>query len=267
MKISILGCGWLGLPLGAYLNKKNFEVLGSTTTDEKLELLKDSGIEAFLISIAEGKITGNIAEFLKSDVLFVNIPFRQQKDNFSAYEKLVDLISKSTIQKVIFISSTSVYKDTNGIVSESENFEINPAKKALLDFENLFLSSDKFKTTVIRFSGLLGGTRNPGNFFKSDRIVQNGLAPINLIHRDDCIAIVERIIELDLWDEVFNASADTHPTRKEFYTAATLQQGKEPAKFIENEDYSFKIISSEKLKKRLNYSFIHPNLMEMLKHF
>lgn len=267
MKISILGCGWLGLPLGSYLNKKGFDVLGSTTSIEKKDTLKSAGINPFIIEISEGKIFGEITEFLNSDILFINVPYGKQKDNFSAYEQLVELIKEATIEKVIFISSTSVYKDIDGIVSEKPNFEVNMLKKGLLDLENLFFTQTEFKTTVLRFSGLLGGTRNPGNFFKSDRIVQNGSAPINLIHRDDCIAIVERIIEKNIWNEIFNASADTHPTRKEFYTAATLQQNKKPATFIENEDFSFKIISNEKLKNTLGYSFLHADLLKMLEVF
>ena len=50
-KISILGCGWLGLPLAKALLKKKFHVNGSTTTVEKLDVLKDEGINPFLIDI------------------------------------------------------------------------------------------------------------------------------------------------------------------------------------------------------------------------
>lgn len=267
MKISILGCGWLGLPLGIHLKKSGFTVLGSTTSEEKLNLLKNSDIDPFLISIAEGKLLGDISTFLEADVLFVNVPFGKQKGNYAAYEQLVEKIKNSSIQNILFISSTAVYKDINGVVTENEKFEINPAKEELVKFEKLFFQETAFQTTILRFSGLVGGTRNPGNFFRSDRIVQNGLAPINLIHLDDCISIIENILQKNAWGAIFNASADTHPTRKEFYTAAANQQNNAPATFIENEDFSFKIISNEKLKKSLNYSFIHPDLLKMLSHF
>lgn len=266
MKISILGCGWLGLPLAIHLKKKEFDVLGSTTSEEKMNVLNNSGIEPFLFSISEGKISGEVSKFLDSDVLFINVPFGKQKDNFDAYEELVAHIKTSSVQKVIFISSTSVYKDTNGIVSEDSNFIVNPKKKELVNFENLFFNQTAFDTTVIRFSGLIGGTRNPGNFFKSDRVVKNGLAPINLIHRDDCIAIIEEILQKNIWNAIFNASADTHPTRKEFYTAATIHSKKAPATFLE-EATNFKIISNKKLKTALGYSYIHSDLMQMIEQF
>ena len=36
-KISILGCGWLGLPLAKSLLAKGYKIKGSTTSESKLE--------------------------------------------------------------------------------------------------------------------------------------------------------------------------------------------------------------------------------------
>ncbi len=266
--ISILGCGWLGLPLAKHLVSENFKVKGSTTSENKLKVLKEASIDPFLIKIDTNEgLEKEIQQFLNSDFLLINVPFGKQKENFDAYKKLIGFIENSPIKKVIFISSTSVYKDTNGVIIENANFKINPAKQQLVDLENLFLNNTHFSTNIIRFSGLLGGSRNPGNFFKPDRVVQNGLAPINLIHLDDCIGIISAILKNNHWNEVFNASADSHPTRKEFYTAASIQNKKTPATFLENTDFSFKVISNEKIKRILNYQFIHSDLMKMLETF
>jgi 3-hydroxyisobutyrate dehydrogenase-like beta-hydroxyacid dehydrogenase len=48
-KISILGCGWLGLPLAKVLVKNGFSVKGSTTTQDKILVLKQLGVDPFLI--------------------------------------------------------------------------------------------------------------------------------------------------------------------------------------------------------------------------
>lgn len=263
MKFSVLGCGWLGLPLAEFLVKKEFLVKGSTTSREKLTLLKSKKIHPYLIKISNQSSSDSLEEFLQTDVLFVNIPFGQQKENLQAYIDLITKIEKSSVQKVIFVSSTSVYADTNGTITETENFEINPAKQRLIDLENLFRNNKHFDCTILRFSGLVGASRNPGNFFKEDRIVKNGLAPVNLIHLKDCIHIVYQILEKKAWNQVFNASADSHPTRKEFYTAATLLANKTPATFLEELD-SFKIISNAPLKKALEYTFHYPDLMHLL---
>ena len=50
-KISILGCGWLGIPLAEALIKNGFSVSGSTTSIEKISLLQNLDVEPFLLSI------------------------------------------------------------------------------------------------------------------------------------------------------------------------------------------------------------------------
>ncbi len=262
---SILGCGWLGLPLAKAFVENNFIVKGSTTSVSKCEQLLEAGIQPYVLSIDDA-IDGNISHFLASDTLLINVPFRQQKPFFKTYETLVKKIEASTVKQVIFISSTSVYKDTNGTVTEAMDIAVNPAKKELLAFENLFLNNPNFKTTIIRFAGLIGGTRNPGNFFKEDRVVQNALAPVNLIHLEDCIGIIKAIIKHQKWNTVYNAAASTHPTKAEYYKKATEQMGKKPATFVA-ELSTFKTISNQKLIDDLNYTFQYPDLLKGLEVF
>ena len=65
-QISILGCGWLGLPLAKSLIEKGFWVNGSTTSLEKIAVLKNEGITAFQIEVTENEIIGNLENFLKN---------------------------------------------------------------------------------------------------------------------------------------------------------------------------------------------------------
>ena len=51
LKIAIIGCGWLGLPLAKKLIKEIFIVKGSTTSKEKISVLKTEKIEPFLIDL------------------------------------------------------------------------------------------------------------------------------------------------------------------------------------------------------------------------
>jgi nucleoside-diphosphate-sugar epimerase len=231
---------------------------------EKLPLLEKEQLQPFLVQIDNNKISGDLNAFLETDVLVICVPYGQQKNNIKAYQELAQAVAFSPINKVVFISSTSVYAACNSAVSESENTPLNPDKHGLVALENLFLQHPNFQTNVLRFSGLIGGTRNPGDFFKEGRVVQNGLAPINLIHLDDCVGILCKMLKGSHWGEVFNAAADSHPTRKEFYTAAALKLGKKPAVFMENLDFSYKTVSSKKIKTHFDYSFIHADLMDLL---
>ncbi|MDX5436699.1 MAG: SDR family NAD(P)-dependent oxidoreductase, partial [Pontibacter sp.] len=85
--------------------------------------------------------------------------------------------------------------------------------------------------------------------------------PVNLIHLDDCLAILERIIEQEKWGKVYHAAADGHPSRKDFYTAAAQALHLSPPEFDDMEETKFKLIKSQKLKDELSYTFIHPDPM------
>ena len=110
-------------------------------------------------------------------------------------------------------------------------------------------------------AGLYGPDRHPARFLSGKKNLKNGDAPVNLIHRDDCIAIISQIIEGTISGEIFNCCSDGHPSRKEFYTKASIVAKLPPPHFLEENTFSFKIVSNKKLKQKLNYSFIHPDPM------
>jgi len=109
--VSILGCGWLGKPMAVSLLREGFTVKGSTTSEIKIQELEALEIEAYLIDITEFE---EFDLFLSSDILLIAITSK----DIDAYERLIEQIEISQIQKVIFISSTSVYSVSNSVVSE-----------------------------------------------------------------------------------------------------------------------------------------------------
>lgn len=252
-KISILGCGWLGLPLAKELCSAGFEINGSTTSISKIENIRNSGIKPFLVNLNE--LSREIDTFLNTDVLIVNIPSK----NIKGFQDLIVCIEKSTIQKVLFVSSTSVYPFTNNVVTEETQLKDSP----LVQIEQLFKSNGNFESTILRFGGLFGEDRHPGNFIKKDRLIENPEGFVNLIHRNDCIKIVKQIISKNIWNETFNACSDVHPKRREFYNRQTQLLSKPSPVFNESKKSQYKIISSDKLKSKLDYTFEYADLMNI----
>jgi nucleoside-diphosphate-sugar epimerase len=270
IKISILGCGWLGLPLAKSLLSKGYEIKGSTTSESKLEVLKNAGISPFQIQLEEHQIIGNIEEFLKeTDFLVIDIPPGLRRETSTSNEMtfvnkvktLIPFIEKSRIQKVIFVSSTSVYGDGFPIVEITEETKPNPdteSGKQLAITETLLQSNPHFKTTVIRFGGLLGDDRHPIKFLAGRTNVENPEAPVNMIQREDCIGIIEEIlkqVQHEKWGETFNAVAPQHPTRKSYYHKKAEIFNLPLPTFAEDSESKGKIISSEKVETILGYSF------------
>ncbi|TDQ29693.1 NAD(P)-binding domain-containing protein [Tenacibaculum caenipelagi] len=249
--VSILGCGWLGKKLGIDLIKKGYTVKGSTTSMEKFDELKTVNIEPFLIDISK---ESSYQEFLETDVLVIAITSKNIED----FKRLIFEIEKSNLMKVIFISSTSVYPSLNKEMTEEDQTVDIP----LSHIENLFLKNTNFETTIIRFSGLFGGKRHPGNWF-TDRKIPHPKGYVNMIHREDCIAIIEQVIKQNIFGEVFNACANHHPTREDFYINARKSLEKPAPEFDTSKPLTYKIISSKKLQRVLNYQFKYNNLLDI----
>ncbi len=262
--ISILGCGWLGLPLAESLIRAGYKVKGSTRTKEDLNRLEQRGITPSLLELNPELSGDDPDSFFDSNILIINFPPERRDDIVSYHElqavSLIERIKSSPVDRVIFVSSTSVYPDLSREVTEEDTEEPTKASgKALIRFESLLNNSAEFKTTVLRFAGLIGYDRMPGRFLAGKKDVSNGDAPVNLIHRDDCVDIIAKIIEQDIWGETFNACSDVHPTRKDYYERAARKLGLTPPEFIEQDNYSYKIINSDKMKKRLSYNFKYPD--------
>lgn len=265
-QITILGCGWLGLPLAKSLIEKGYIVKGSTTSTEKIPVLKEVGINAFQIEISEAGISGDMISFLKnSEILIIDIPPKLRGNSnesfFKKVQNLIPFIEKSTVEKVVFISSTSVFADDNSVVTQdTKPHPETESGKQLLASENLLQDSTKFSSSIIRFGGLIGENRHPVYQLAGKQNIANPDAPVNLIHQADCIGIIEKIIELESWNQTFNAAAPFHPTRKEYYTQKALALGLPLPEFTESPISIGKNIQADKVESELKYRFQKPNL-------
>ena len=264
-KISILGCGWLGLPLAKTLIARGNSVKGSTTSKNKLSILKDAGINPFLVTLESESVSENITDFLaENETLIIDIPPKlrtvdpnsEKKAFVEKIKNLIPFIEKSTIKKVLFVSSTSVYGDDNDLITEATipNPETESGKQLVLA-ENLLRENKNFETTILHFGGLIGEDRHPVKHLAGKENLENPDAPINLIHLADCIGIIEEIINQSKWNEVFNAVAPFHPTREEFYRQKAIEMNLPEPKFSSEKSNIKKVISSEKIETILRYKF------------
>jgi len=268
MKIAIIGFGWLGLPLGKSLLKAGHEVVGTTTTAAKIAQLQQEGLEAVQLDLS-----GDLTQFSKdifgnTDIAILNFPPAREKDNSQLYGEqslsAVALFSETT--RFIFVSSTGIYPN-----------EVSPATEAGFDRSN-FTGTDSIayaeealhrslgdRLTIVRMAGLIGGDRHIGKYFAGKKGIPNGDTPVNLIHQDDCVRLILRIIERDCRGEVFNGCASGHPSRRDYYTFYCEKQGLEKPEFpIEENPVKGKMISNEKSKERLDFTYLFDDPYNMI---
>lgn len=268
-RISVLGCGWLGKALALDLRGKGYIVKGSRRHVLEDDELKQCGVEMYRVDVQDVKTDYDSADFFNSDVLIINFPpgrtAEQTGKHVLQIKNLLPVLRRYDVKKTIFISSTSVYPDSNREVFEedAENPE-KPGGQALLRAEQMMMDEEGLQTTVIRFGGLIGYDRVPGKFLAGKKELKDGNAPVNLIHRDDAIAIIHRVLELNKFGVVYNAVCDAHPTRRQFYTRAAQKAGLALPEFREEADCRYKIVKNDKLKRELHFQFTFPDPTDVL---
>jgi nucleoside-diphosphate-sugar epimerase len=255
--ISILGCGWLGLPLGETLVRSGYHVKGSTTKEEKLIQLQNVGIIPYQIQL-EPHIKGEIGDFFESDIVVISIPPRAQKGDSNFYKQQMQAVlgqMKGGNSKVLFISSTAVYlAENNEVVEEDASPEaVTRAGIRLLEVEQVFTGS-VVETTVLRFGGLYGPNRHPGKFLAGKVDLPGANNPINMIHLDDCMGVILSVLEQNAWEETFNACSSKSQNKASFYIAAAEDLELTPPVFS-SAHQPFKKVSSKKLMDRIGYKF------------
>ncbi|MCK9472169.1 hypothetical protein [Sulfurimonas sp.] len=222
--VGIVGCGWLGKPLS-------------------FELAKEMHVECF-----SRELTKDNSSFWQNDIVIIAI---NTKENYLKMLQKIATLTKPTCE-IILMSSISVYREFDSDVNESA-----PITKASLikEAEDLLLGL-KQRVLILRLGGLMGEDRVAGRW-KSAYAFSDGF--VNYIHRDDAINIIKLMIKSGVNRGIYNLVTPLHPTRKEIHTKNSKKFGSEIGSF---DGFSNRRVSSGKLIKELNYTFLHPNPLE-----
>lgn len=262
-RISIIGLGWLGVPLALQLQQNGYTISGTTTTLDKLETLSKHPFQVSRIKIEADKIIGDWEAFMhQSNILIINFP-PKRIDNIETIHPLqiaeiIKQTSKTT--KVIFVSSTSVYQNTNALTNETVNCVPEKASGiGLVKAEELLRDYFGNNLTILRLAGLIGPKRHPGRFLANKKQLKNPNVPVNLIHQKDCVGLIEAILERDCFGETINGCADVHPKRKDFYENAAIRLNLPTPVFGTQKEERYKIVDNSKSKSLLNFEYEFSN--------
>lgn len=258
--MSVLGCGWLGLPLAATLVRAGYRVKGSTTSADKSSLLTTKGIDAYTIRLEPQPEGDELSSFLASDALIITVPPRASQMGEAFYPQQIQHLAEALRQSAqlpytILISSTSIYPETNGEAREGDVTRPDQsAAPALVEGEERIRQLRN--TTILRCGGLMGYDRIPGKYVAGKQDLTTGRVPVNYLHRDDAIGTLQTLLLHPQPGEVFNAVAPLHPTREEVYRKSCEDFGYALPTFAEPTGPTpFKVISNEKLMTALPYTF------------
>ena len=217
MKILIIGCGYVGLPLGQALASAGHEVHGVKRTNFTAE-----GITPHTIDIT-APIT---LDALPQDFDWVINTVSSARGDAEAHravfvdgtKNLRDWLGDSSA-RVLFTSSTSVYPQTDGAWVD----ETSPVKpeggtaQNLAHAEELILNAPQ-AATVLRVAGMYGPERGYlfRQFLKGEAVLTEGGARwMNMIHRDDVMSAILSAMELP--PSIYNVADDEPVTQRAFF--------------------------------------------------
>ena len=228
MRIVVVGCGWLGLPLAAAFARDGHEVHGTTTRAERRAELREHGVTPHLLRAGVTGVEGDATVLAGADRVVVAIPPSGTGDGYGAAIGHVATASADAGQ-LIHASSTGVYPDRPGHpITREDDLAQEPSERAarLLAAEAA-VDAAAVPATVLRLAGLWGHGRHPVRFL-AGRDRPGGDAPVNLVHRDDVIDAVRAVAGDPPVTGTFSVVAAEHPPRGAFYRAEAERLGLEP---------------------------------------
>jgi nucleoside-diphosphate-sugar epimerase len=262
--ITIIGCGWFGLPLAKKLVSLGLTVKATKRSTEDLVLLREADIEAFQLDLDHIDDTVDYQPLFDSDAIVINLPpgLRRGDSHYIRHlTSLRHLMGTHDYQRVIFISTTGVYPSLDSIVTEQDAQAVDDISATLLQAEGVFAQLPN--SCIVRFSGLVGPKRHPGRFFAGKTDVSGANVAVNLVHLDDCIAAVCLLLTRAHCQPIYNLAAEEHPTRGEFYVAAAEHLGLTRPVFNQQRQLS-KIIDGQLICADVGFSYLYSNPLKML---
>jgi nucleoside-diphosphate-sugar epimerase len=250
--IAIIGFGWLGKPLAIQLKECGYRVLAGSRNDNKVKEINDLGILGFKLSFTENTMDSDLSDdqINQCDYLIISVPPSGFENYAGSLENLVKAFSAQT--RIIFTSSTGVYKDIDAEIDEtSEIIENHPVYVA----EKTLQSIAKDCLTILRLAGLIGENRHPAKFFVQRNSIPNGASPVNLVRREDVINSILIVLKKNRFGETYNIVNPQHPAKGSYYfQAAKALFGKEIDRVAGEKG---KLVNGIKFMNQFDFAYEH----------
>ena len=289
MRVLIVGCGYVGFPLGVELGRLGHAVFGLRRSVSAENELKAAGIQPLFGDVTRPETLAGLPrefDWVVNCVAAGGGAEEYRQVYLQGTRNLIEWLGPSPPKKFVYTSSTSVYGQTDGSqVKESSPTEpLAETAKVLLETEKLLLAAAaerKFPAVILRVAGIYGPDR--GHWFKQflkneARMEGDGSRFLNMIHRDDLIGCIIAALKSGRPGEIYNAADDEPVNQMHFFqwlaqaldrplppsepAAAALPRSGAPRENPgENRKRGVtnKRVSNRRLKMELGYQFKYPN--------
>ncbi len=279
MKRLIFGCGYLGERVARRWQSQGDEVFAVTRSTERAEQLAERGLRTIVADVTDPSTLDGLPQV---EVTLYAVGYDRSSPR-SMREVYVDGL-KAALQamshrtaRIIYISSTSVYGQTDGGWVD-ENSPCEPARengRVCLEAENALRDSPLAeRSVVLRLAGIYGPGRLPNRqALRSGEPIASSLEGyLNLIHVDDAASVAAAAADHSRPSPLYLVSDGSPMTRQEYYAEAARLLGAPPPRFIGPTEESTKQlraatnrrISNAKMLAELGVELAYPSYREGL---
>ena len=284
MRVLVVGCGYVGLPLATEFARVGHTVFGLRRSSESNDALQRAGINPLQADITQPATLKN----LPHDFDWVVNCVASGGGGVDEYRRLYLQGMRNLIEwlvptsrrpdvkipRCVYTSSTGVYGQNDGsLVDETSPTEpATETARVLVETEKLLLTAGReknFPALVLRAAGIYGPERGYllKQFLRGEaRIEGTGARTLNMIHRDDLVRAIIAALERGRGGEIYNVTDDEPVSQVEFFRWLATKLGKplpptvpEDAAVPRKRGLTNKRVSNRKLKTELGFSFAYPD--------
>jgi nucleoside-diphosphate-sugar epimerase len=257
----IIGCGYLGRRLAGSWVAHGDTVFALTRTSEHAEEFRKSGLSPIV-----GDVTDQVslAGLPPADTVLYSVGFDRRAGqtprdvSVGGLENVLQHVP-SDVRRLIYISSTSVYGQSDGsLVNEDSATEPREdSGRVVLEAEQL-LRAWRPDAIVLRFAGIYG----PDRLLRREALLKSSVpfaGPdkwLNLIHVEDGVEATLSAESRGVPGQTYNVVDDEPAPRRDFYTLLAELIGAPPPQFVEQEEprSANRRVSNAKAKRELVWS-------------
>jgi nucleoside-diphosphate-sugar epimerase len=257
--LSIYGGGWVGAPLAFKLALMDYKVCVSAS--QVHQQAKHPNIQVVDFRASDESTDSDWAQLNQSAIQIWAIPPRRKKNSEEQYLRIVqDWIAgldSSRVEKIIFLSSTSVYANVSAVVDERSTIN----EDSLMAKAEAIVAASPVSSIILRLGGLMGGDRYVAKYFSGKRN-DGANCPVNYVHKDDVVNLIALACE-KIHSGIYNIVAPEHPTKQDVGMNDCEKRGMNPGYWDSSQPcLGGKIVSGDKIVEELSYDFKWPDPME-----
>lgn len=270
----IVGAGWLGTPLAEALISEGDDVVVTRRSQDRLEDLPAPLTKSERLDLSQANAEIKLSELvLRHKITHIVGAFPPGFRKGAGHEyaaqwaTLVNAVKQHSIEKIVMISSTTVYPNLpSDMKEESASLSLAQRNPIFSDNARIMLEAEQsvidsgINYVILRCSGLIGPDRNPVRFAARLKQVSRN-APANMVHQVDAIAAITFALD-HLNNQVVNVTTPNTVSKADFYQAAIAKSGLDIPLPPITEDADKRIVSDKLIS--LGYEFQFHSTLDAL---